>query len=470
MPPIRTRSSLVPWVIKYRPRRIDEVVNQDQAKKILVPWIKSWLAGRKPEKRAALLHGPPGVGKTSLVEAIAGEFSLEVVELNASDYRRRSDIERIVGAAARKRSMFKKGVLILLDEVDGINPREDAGGIEALVSIIKTTDNPIIMTANDPWKDFLRPLRDVSIMVEFKPLTLTQLVSLLQRICDAEKLECEREALRYIAERSEGDVRAAINDLQAVAQGYGRVTISIVREVVRGREKSVDIWRTLNQVFYKPRYAWIARKAVSQSEKDYEELLAWINDNLPRKYGEPGDVFRAWDALARATTFLNRAKFGGRWELLSYVFDLMGAGVAYARQEGADLKARYSYPEKIRLLAQLRAKREVREKLAEILAKRVLTSKSTVKNEVLPILSAIFKNAKDPTKPAQIALAYGLDEKMIEYLAGPQKHEIVRAIALLKKARAQEKSKVEGKSSKKPSRRGKEQKKTQRNVGLDFYF
>jgi len=434
---VKLQGKSLPWVIKYRPRRIDEVADQEQAKKILIPWFKKWLSGEPPEKRAALLYGPPGVGKTSLIEAIANEYDLELLELNASDYRRRSDIERIVGVAAKRKSLFKRGVVILLDEVDGINPREDAGGIEALVNIIKETRNPIVMTANDPWKDQLRPLREHSLLVEFKPLSTTVIVSVLERICEAEGLYCEREALRYIAEQSQGDLRAAINDLQAVAEGYGKVTLGIVREVLRyRRERSIEIWRTLNEIFY-AKAAWQAKRAVTQSEKDYEELLSWLNDNAPRKLTHPGDLYRAMDALSRASLFLARAKYRGHWSLLSYVFDLMGPGVAFARQEGGVAKARYSYPERIRLLAQTKQVREVRERLAELLAARLLTSKATVKAEVIPLLMVIFRHSSDPTRPAAIALSYGLTEDMIAYLAGDRKREILRAVEKLKKARAE---------------------------------
>jgi replication factor C large subunit len=474
----RASQRSLPWVIKYRPKRVDEVVDQDKAKSVFLPWLRSWVEGRIPEKRAALLYGPPGVGKTSLVEAAANELDLEVLELNASDYRRRSDIERIVAVAARRRSLFKRGLVILLDEVDGINPREDAGGIEALVNVIRETRNPIVMTANDPWKDQLKPLREVSLMVEFKPLTVNQIVALLQRICDAEGIYCEREALRYIAERSEGDVRAAVNDLQAVAEGYGKVTLGLAREIVRGREKTVEIWRTLNEVFYYPKYAWKAKKAVQQSEKDYEELIAWLNDNAPRKYEHPGDVWRALDALSRATVFLSRAKYGGEWSLLSYVFDLMGPGVAFARQEGQVSKARYGYPERIKMLAQMREVRETRERLAELLSQRLLASKATVKREILPFLFIIFREVRDAARPAMIALSYGMDEKMIAYLAGPRKAEIVRAVQKLKKARAAEAEKAraagEGRAEEKPKpaepARRAAREKPRGPVGLDFFL
>jgi len=432
MPP-RARRGNIPWIIKYRPKRIDEVVNQDKAKDILIPWFKQWASGRVPPKRAALLYGPPGVGKTSLIEAIANEFNFELVELNASDYRRASDIRRTVGVAAFRRPLWGRGVIILLDEIDGISPREDAGGLQELLRIIPETRNPIVMTANDPWKDQLRPLREHALLVEFRQLSKNDIIALLERICRLEGLACDREALAYIAERSEGDVRAAVNDLQAVAEGYGKVTLGIVREVVRGRDKKITLWRTLGEVFY-GRYAWAVKRAVSNSEEDYETLMAWINDNIPAKYQHPEDLFRAYDALSRASLFLNRAKYGGDWSLLSYVFDLMGPGVTFARRHQHG-RGRYQYPQRIKLLAQLREVREARESLAAKLASRLATSKSTIKSEVLPFLFVIFRESPTPVYAAELALSYDLSEREVKLLAGPRYREVLKAIEKLRKSK-----------------------------------
>jgi len=436
----------IPWVIKYRPKTIDEVENQGNAKKVLIPWIKEWAEGKLPSKRAALLYGPPGVGKTSLVEAVAREFKFELLELNASDYRRAEDIRRTVGVAANKRPLWGKGIIILLDEIDGISVKEDAGGLGELLKIIPTTRNPIIMTANDPWKDQLKPLRNLVIMVEFKELGLRNMINVLERICKAERLFCDKEALRYIVEKSRGDLRAAINDLEAVAEGYGRVTMDLVRAVVRGREKSIDLWKTLNGIFY-AKYAWSSKRAVTNSEEDYETLMAWINDNIPRKYGEPDDLFRAFDALSRATVFLSRAKYGGDWSLLSYVFDLMGPGVTFARK-GEYIKSRYSYPERIKLMGQLRKKREIREKIAESFARRLLMSKNEFKNEVLPFLLIIFREAS-PVQAARIALGYRLSREEIEFLAGSKAKEVLLAIEKIRRSgRAPKEKKKEKKTEK----------------------
>lgn len=427
----------IPWVVKYRPKKVEEVVGQDEAKRILRDWLSQWAKGRIPEKRAALLYGPPGVGKTSLVEALAREFDFELLELNASDYRRKADIERIVGVAARRRPLLKKGMIILMDEVDGIDPKADEGGLEALLNIIRDTSNPIVLTANDPWKEQLRPLRDACLMVEFKELSENLIVSLLQRICDAEKVYCEREALRYIAEKSMGDARAAINDLEAVAEGYGKVTLGLVRAIVRGRDKSLNIWRTLSGIFY-AKQSWMAKKAVTQSEEDYETLIAWLNDNIPKKYTDPYDLFRAYEALARATVQLTRCKTTGEWSLLAYVFDLIGPGIAFARTSEKVSEARYGFPERIRLMAQLKSVREVRERLAELLARSILASKATVKNEVLPYLMIIFRNQQDPTMAARLALGYRLDKEMIKFLAGPNADNVIKTMEKIKRARPAE--------------------------------
>ncbi|MEM2357282.1 MAG: AAA family ATPase, partial [Candidatus Bathyarchaeia archaeon] len=60
----------IPWIIKYRPKHLNDVVNNEEAKEKLLKWIKSLEQG-KNVKKAALLYGPPGTGKTVTVEALA---------------------------------------------------------------------------------------------------------------------------------------------------------------------------------------------------------------------------------------------------------------------------------------------------------------------------------------------------------------------------------------------------------------
>ncbi len=421
-------SQRIPWVIKYRPKRIADVANQDQAKEKFIPWLRQWLQGRPPEKKAALFYGPAGVGKTSLVEAAAHEYGLELIEMNASDFRRKEDIERIAKVAATQMSLFGRRKIILLDEVDGISGTADRGGLDAILELIKITKHPIVMTANDPWDQKLRPLREASLMIPFNRLSERYVVQVLKRICAAERIECEDAALKYIAQRCEGDLRSAINDLQAIAEGYGKVTLDIVRNLVVSRDRQYTPWEMLRNLFMS-KYAWQAKRAVTHTDLDYETILQWINENIPNQYTDPEDVWRAFESLARADIYLGRIKRTLSWDLLSYVFDLAGPGVALARKKSKFRWAKYSFPQKIMLLAKTKEMREIREALADAIAKRIHTSRTTVKREVLPYLMIIFRER--PDYAARIAVGYNLTDNMIKYLAGPLYSQVKEHINML---------------------------------------
>ncbi|MEM4368255.1 MAG: AAA family ATPase, partial [Candidatus Anstonellales archaeon] len=134
------------WTQKYQPKNTKEIVGQEKAKESFLKWIKNWKSGGK----AALIYGPNGVGKTSLVYAYAKENGLDVIELNASDYRTAQKIDEVIGASVKQQSLFKKGKIFLIDEIDGLSS-EDKGGANEIVKIIKESNYPIIFIANDPW-------------------------------------------------------------------------------------------------------------------------------------------------------------------------------------------------------------------------------------------------------------------------------------------------------------------------------
>ncbi len=385
------------WFLKYRPKSLDEVENQEDVKKELRAWIESWLNG-KPTAKAVLLYGPPGTGKTTLAEALARDYKLELLEINASDSRKLSDIKNIAERASLSGSLFGiRGKLILLDEMDGINAKADVGIIDAVLELIDRTRQPIILTANDPWDPQLRPIREKVKMIEVPRLTKYPLKRILKRICEGEKIMCEDEALDEIIELSEGDARYAINMLQGVAEGYGKVTVNMVKALGRRKDRELDPFEALRSMFWS-RYFWQAKNAVTNTQIDYELLMRWIDENIPNQYENMEDIYRAYDALARASLFLTRAKLVG-WDLLSYVFDLMGPGVSFAEKakfSGA-YKAKwkkYQFPSYIQMLAK---SKDTREKLRTILSKlgnEIHASQEKALNEMLPFFVQIYRSPK----------------------------------------------------------------------------
>ncbi|BCU70500.1 replication factor C large subunit [Stygiolobus caldivivus] len=413
------------WFLKYRPKSLQDIENQEDAKKEMKGWIESWISGKVPENRAVLLYGPPGVGKTTIAEALARDYNLELIEMNASDSRNLVQIRSIAEQAAVTGSLFgKRGKLILLDEVDGINTKQDAGALEAILELVRKTKYPIILTANDPWDPSLRPLRNAAKMVELKRLTKYPMRRILKKICESEKIQCSDDALDYIVEQSEGDARYAINMLQGVAEGYGKVTIDAVKEIVRKKDRELDPFEALRDIFW-ARYYWQAKNAATSTQIDYELLMRWIDENIPLQYESIEDVWRAYDALGRASIFLSRAKRGD-WDLLSYVFDLMGPGTAFASLEKKkpSYKAKwvkYQFPQYIQLLAKSKESRDNLASLARKISYQLHNSSSKTLDDILPYFIQYYRKYKEKLDK-ELELTEG-EKEIISILSGEKMEE-----------------------------------------------
>lgn len=408
-------------MVKYRPKTIEEVVDQEDAKSRLLKWLESWENGR-PSKKAALLHGPPGCGKTSLVEAIARSRRYQLFEMNASDARRREDIERIVKMASRSGALTGSRKIILLDEVDGMDPRADAGGVEALVEVIKNAMNPIIMTANNPYKQHLYPLRELAEMIELKRLSEKDVKTVLKKICNAERILCEDAALGDIAKRSEGDLRSAINDLEAIAAADGKVTLEAVRRIATYRNRVYAPYEALSDLF-NARSIIQARAAVESTDLTPDEFIVWINEHIPTYYEDPEEIARAYEALSRADVYMGRIVREQNWDLLRYALEMMGPGVAFARKSYKYKWKAFKSPERLKLLRETKRSREIMESIAELLSKHLLVSKSVIKSDVIPFLRVIFRY--NPAYAAKLARGYGLSEEAVEWLSGPRAKEVL---------------------------------------------
>src|SRR3989338_9223267 len=177
---------------KYRATKYEEILGQDKAIEEVKNFLKEF-----PKKKALLLYGPAGTGKTSIVTVAAKENNLEIMELNSSDLRNRTKLEAVLKPAAEQMSLFKKGKIILMDEVDGVTGT-DIGGIPELLKAIESTKHPIIMTCNDVWQTKLAPVRAKAKIIELKPLDLGTVASIISRIAEKENLRKDPLFLKQI--------------------------------------------------------------------------------------------------------------------------------------------------------------------------------------------------------------------------------------------------------------------------------
>lgn len=400
-----------PWTVKHRPRTTKEIVGNKLAIDKLSHWLESWSKGR-PSKAAALLHGPPGVGKTVVSEAVARERGWDLVEINASDKRSGEVLSRIAGMASTQSTLGGKGRLILLDEVDGINLRQDQGAITALLSVVKESRFPIILTANDPWDPKIRPLREACLLIELKRLGVRDGLPLLRRILAQEGVKAEEEALRFLLEKNNGDIRSTLNDLQVLSGPRKALGMNEV-EWLSWRDRTESIFDVLRLVFNSQTVAG-ARRATSISDVDHEMLFQWIFENAPYQIPNPHELNEAVAALAQADLFYARIRKTQDWHLLSYALDLMTAGVAIAKKTRPGGWVPMKFPQRISSMSRTRGLRELRKTVGAAIGSRCHLSTRRATQLYLPVIQFIREH--DPEKYGEIAGWLGSRDDLEELL------------------------------------------------------
>jgi replication factor C large subunit len=402
------------WTEKHRPLSVADVVGNEQAKLEFIRWLDRWKIGDK----AALLHGPPGVGKTALVEAAAKERGYNLIEMNASDARTETAITRIIGRAAGETSLDATAEeagknLIFLDEVDGLSGREDQGGVGAIIDIIGRSRFPVVLAANNASEPKLRSLREHCITIRFYEIRPPLIVALLQNVCRLEGLSVDSDVLKKIASSSSGDLRAALNDLQRLAQGRTHLTKRDI-PFVSERDRNLDVARTLQQIFESSDLA----KALAlqrSSQIDYETLHLLIHDNLPSVKRDPLELSEAYDRLSQADVLFGRIR-GENWGLLGYAIELMLSSALSERPRRATIPALRLIPSKFLRLAKTRSEREVLETISAKVGESCHTSRAIARRDILPYLKIILENGGDVAR--EISTYLGLDEEMVGYLGG----------------------------------------------------
>jgi replication factor C large subunit len=402
-----------------------EIVGNRKAKQEFLSWLKSWDDGI-PKKRAALLHGSPGVGKTVTVETAAKELNMEIIEKNASDYRTADAIKRFAGLASQYGTLFGGKRLILLDEMDGLSGRDDRGGVKELNKILKTTRAPIVLTANDAYNPRFKTSRKYCEVIAFKKPTIRETASHLERICKKEGIDIDEEVLKFIAERAGRDVRSAVNDLQALAQGKTRLTKEDVAWLA-GRDRKKEIFSVMQTILYS-KDGWEAKKAASSADVDPDMLFHWIYENTPYHLTDPHELVKALDYLALADIYRKRIRDTQNWGMLRYVFDFMTSGVAASKQKSKTSGwIPFRFPEKIRMLSRTKGTRALEFSIGMKIRKKCHMSATRSAKEVMPYLKIIFQN--NPEMAAGLANWLELDEDMIEYLADKKKRQTKKILA-----------------------------------------
>ena len=223
------------WAREYRPKKVEDMIGNEDARLAVVKWLTHWINGSKP----LLLIGPPGTGKTSLVHALAQQFNYDLIEMNASDTRARDDLEKRIIPILNNTSIFRKPMLLFLDEIDGISSRHDTGGLEYLTKILKEPTIPVIIAANSK-NTKIKELAKVCRPIEYKIIPPRLLLLFLEHILRIENKKLSLEEKISVASDCRGDIRSLLNIAQSRLAGYN---------ATKGDTTEMDIGNTINGYF-----------------------------------------------------------------------------------------------------------------------------------------------------------------------------------------------------------------------------
>ena len=320
------------FVEKYRPKTTKEMVGQETAVREVENFLKNF-----PKKTGLILHGPPGTGKTTLVHAIAKELNLDIFELNSSDLRNRLKLEEILKPASEQHSLFKSGKILLMDEVDGVTGT-DIGGVPELIRILEKTAHPIIMTGNDIWDSKFSSLRPKCKLVEMKPISIENLIKVIHRVLNEEGIAENPHFLKQIAIKSQGDLRAALNDVHTYVLS-DQTNVDFLED----RHKDDSIFNILKKLFQDKNDNL---NLFDSTHMSLDEILLWIEENIPREY-KGKELAKAYLALARADVFRGRIYRQQFWSFLVYQNIFQSAGISHAKDKPKAGFTKYERPQRI---------------------------------------------------------------------------------------------------------------------------
>jgi replication factor C large subunit len=391
------------WTEKHKPSKVSEILSQQKAIAEALAFMDSFEPGK-----ALMLTGPAGTGKTLLVETLAKERGLLLLQLNASDSRSAEHIINFFEDASRTRSLFHKGKIILIDEVDGISGN-DKGAVSAITKIIKQSLYPVFLIANDPWSQKLRPLRPYVKMVKFSKVHSASIEKRLKEIAEKEGINPQGTVLKDLARWSQGDLRSAISDLQTVAQGKKELSEQDL-EILGYRERESSIFEILPTIF-KSRSINASRKAIQSVDKDPDEVFWWIENNIPMEFPVER-LADAYDLLSRADIFRGRTSIQQNWRFKAIMADLIAGisvvkGESHAPHHGFMM---YQAPQRIMMMGRTKGKRADMQALCKKIGEIAHASTRGVKRDYLPYMRIILKCQKPLESHSQFSVNFNKDE------------------------------------------------------------
>ncbi|MBP1908665.1 replication factor C large subunit [Methanolobus bombayensis] len=409
------------WAEKYRPVSLDDVVGHKKVIGDLRKWGEQWELGI-PDKRAAILHGQAGIGKTSSAHALARDMGWEVIELNASDQRTAGVIEKVAGSASTMQTLTGNSQkrLVILDEADNLHGNSDRGGARAIVNVIKKSSQPIVLIANDIY-GLSSTLRSLCLELKFGSVQSRSMIPALKKIAAQEGVMCGAGVIEKIAGSADGDFRSAVNDLQAISMGRTEIFVEDISTSDRDNKES--IFKVVGRIF-KGKDVSSALEATYNLDETPEDLIHWVDENLPHQYTGKGeepltpDIVNTYSYLSRSDRFLGRVRRRQNYRMWRYAGMLMTGGTVVSKSRVRGGFVKYQPPSLWRKMGQMRSRRNMRNNIAVKIGSHCNESMRFSRLEVAGMYSRLIQQDE---YAVDVVATLGLTLDELLYLKGSKK-------------------------------------------------
>jgi replication factor C large subunit len=299
---------------------------------------------------------------------------------------------------------------LFLDEVDGIAGREDYGGIDALVDIIKKPSIPIILAANSKnvkIKDLAKSCK----VIEFKPISPTMLMLYLEQVLRMEKKDLDISQKISIVFNSRGDMRSLLNSAQSRAAGYATVANSDVIDM--DIADAINGYFSSDQVEEAAKYLLKADASYSDprfgmsAEERRKDMINALFSSIVSSRIDPESLAKMLDTISQADVLVGRVAENRQWHLLKYLNPILTYGLFKDSRNKSIKYNQYSiiWP----ILGPIYARSQANRNLFKEIASEAHTSRSIFGATYFPYLIKVLLNEK--IDPKEFILSNNLEEK-----------------------------------------------------------